>query len=122
MGRHIYYLQPLDIMNAMKFNAIAQIFNIVAFYFVKAAIVLFLIRLVTHLQRQMYMILWASFGILTLANLEATIVALFQCQPLQKQWNPASPGVCWNRNVFQYSAYALAGTLMREVGCNVAQR
>jgi hypothetical protein len=109
MGRHIYYLKPSDIMNAMRYNAIAQIFNIVGFYFVKGSIVLFSVRLITRVHKQKRMILWASFGVLTLANLEATIVALFKCQPLQKEWNPAIPGKCWDKNIFHYSTYALAG-------------
>ncbi|KAF2014394.1 hypothetical protein BU24DRAFT_451452 [Aaosphaeria arxii CBS 175.79] len=116
MGRHIFFLGPPDIMNAIKYNAIAQIFNITTFYFVKASIVLFLLRLVTHLHKTKRMILWISFGLLTAMNVEALIVSIFQCQPLQKQWNPTSSGICWNRNVFQYSAYALAAvTILTDV-------
>ncbi|KAF1999297.1 hypothetical protein P154DRAFT_564076 [Amniculicola lignicola CBS 123094] len=115
-GRHIYYLEPTDIMNAMKFNAIAQIFNIISFYLVKASIVLFLIRLITHVHKTKRIILWISFTILTIANLEATIVAIFQCQPLERQWNPTKPGHCWSRDVFQNSAYMLSGvTILTDI-------
>jgi hypothetical protein len=109
VGRHIFYLQPLEIMNALKYNAHAQIYNIIAFYFIKASIVLFLLRLITHLHMAMRYILWVSLGLLTLVNIEAFVVSVAQCQPFAKQYNPLLPGTCWNRDVFQNSGYALAG-------------
>lgn len=115
IGQHLLLLNPLDAMEAAKLNTIAQPLNILALFFVKASIVLFLVRLKPG---KIYLYtLWATFALLLSITVEAFIVTMAQCQPIARGWNPTiTEGFCWSANVFEYSAYILSAcTILTDI-------
>lgn len=74
--------------------------------FTKAAIVLFLLRVVVH-QWQRW-ILWVTMAIEFTYGIAFFFLNLFQCIPVSKFWNPATPGKCTNPWNLVYVGYANA--------------
>jgi len=107
IGRHIYYIPPLDVMEAVKMNTIAQPLNVWALFFVKCSIVFFLLRLKPG--KRYVVVLYCTLVLLVLITIATFVVTMAQCQPLAKEWNPTLDGFCWSPNVFQVTAYILSG-------------
>lgn len=107
VGQHVFYLSGPDLTGALKMNTIAQPFNIVALFLIKASIVSLLIRL--KLPRSYRIILFISVGLLFTVSLMGVITAFAQCRPFALNWDLTLPGHCWSRNIFQDTAYVLQG-------------
>jgi hypothetical protein len=108
VGRHIFYLEPLEAMTAAKYNVIAQPLNVWALFFVKASIMMYILRL--RPGKIYEMILWGTLGLLLAITIELFVITMAQCQPLKREWGETTEGFCWSPNIFTYSTYVLSGT------------
>ena len=102
LGRHIFYLSQNQhsleqLSEAIKLQCFIQIVIIVGVMFVKVSIALFLLRIfgLGHerwWRWSLYFIMWIT----VLTSLSSAIIALAQCRPIRKLWNPTVRGSCWS--------------------------
>jgi hypothetical protein len=59
----------------------------------KAAVGVFLLRIVRN-KIQIWFI-YVCLGITAIITSFASIVVIVQCSPVEKSWNPTTPGHCW---------------------------
>ena len=108
VGRHVEHLSLEQVSLALKFGFWPQPMNILAFYFVKLSITLFLLRLKPgkHYQRILYVLL----ALLTVVVTFNMVVFFAQCRPLKLLWDPKAMDRCWSRDILLASAYTAAST------------
>ena len=93
LGRHAYYINPLNLIELGKFDYISQFLVIISMLFSKISFCLFLLKLfATHFRWRLFFYLLIAF--ITATYLAAAIVIFPQCTPTAKLWNPLLPGDC----------------------------
>ena len=109
-GRHLIYLLPGDVIEALKWNFLATALLVFSLAASKISICLFLLRVLaqTHVRFK------RSFPhgiiiLLTTIAIPSAGYALGQCQPVREFWNPATPGQCKNSEFFVRLGYANGG-------------
>lgn len=84
---------PVIYFTAVKYELFSQVAGIMVIGVGKAAVGVFLLRIVrSRVQR---VIIWACLAITAFITLFASITVIVQCIPVQKSWNPTTPGHCW---------------------------
>ena len=135
LGRHLFYVPLKNVPETFKWLWAAEPTNLFAVYLVRLSIALFFLRLVPP-KRRFVWTLWATIGMLTVADIYVSIDFFFECRPIRKVWLPQTPGACFS-NVFNQSAlWLFQGTLaffscdfrpfrsllLRESRANLSQR
>ncbi|OQE38459.1 hypothetical protein PENCOP_c008G06352 [Penicillium coprophilum] len=84
---------PLIYFTAVKYELFSQVAGIMVIGVGKAAVGVFLLRIVRS-KIQIWFI-WACLVITALITPFASITVIVQCIPVEKSWNPNTPGHCW---------------------------
>lgn len=84
---------PTIYFTAVKYELFSQVAGIMVIGIGKAAVGVFLLRIVRN-KIQIWFI-YACLGITAIITLFASIVVIVQCSPVEKSWNPMTPGHCW---------------------------
>ncbi|CAI7624748.1 unnamed protein product [Penicillium glandicola] len=84
---------PVIYFTAVKYELFSQVAGIMVIGVGKAAVGVFLLRIVRS-KIQIWFI-WACLGITAFITLFASITVIVQCIPVEKSWNPTTPGYCW---------------------------
>jgi hypothetical protein len=108
MGRHIYYLSPEQIKQAVKFGYIIAPFAFMSLVFGRVSFAVSLLALIgTKKWRRwlLYFIIVSQFVI----NMILIGVGLGQCTPVRKQWDRTVPGTCLGYKTQLNVGYAQSG-------------
>ncbi|MCJ1389800.1 hypothetical protein MMC18_002657 [Xylographa bjoerkii] len=97
-GRHIYYLQPQQISDAIRWNSIAFIPGIMAFSIPKLGVAILLMRLLNPSKLQRCLMYFFSIGCI-IGSILCAIILWQQCNPPSILWDPAAVGTCWQPSV-----------------------
>lgn len=97
IGRHQYYvsLTPSRLSKIFELTYIAEVLIIVSVTFVRLSVAMSLFRIFGHRKTWKFILYSVMIWILLLllANL---IYLLAACKPINKRWDPLSPGTCWD--------------------------
>ena len=93
LGRHIQYLEFNDASKALEYFFIIQVISVLTLMCSKLSIGFFLLRFFQQ-NRNWRWAIWGTMAISTLTCLLAVLVDLFQCNPIEKNWNPFIDGTC----------------------------
>ena len=101
LSQHIWKLEPEQSLNAVTYSWIAQAFSIFTFAISKISISLFLLLRVVGAARLLWhkSFLYSVMISLPLVNSVIVILVFTQCRPVQRLFDPASPGHCWNPQI-----------------------
>ena len=97
-GQHAIYLKPTQIVQATEWNRLSEMPIVLSTMFTKLSISIFLYRLFATNKAAK----WALYPIIVInvaGNLAAFSTIPSQCSPVQKLWNPDTPGTCWDLKV-----------------------
>ena len=128
IGRHIQYLEPAQIVAAIKFELLAQQpWGIISPTFARVSFSFFLMRFVGQ-SKPMKRTLWQVIVVQTISNLTTlwdlpsklkfklniyshcnSILVLVQCQHFASLWDPSVKGRCWGPNIQINIGYAQGG-------------
>ncbi|OJD26601.1 hypothetical protein ACJ73_02010 [Blastomyces percursus] len=100
-GRHVYYLNEHQKVQANKFNWISQGFHVMSTNWGKVSIGFFLLRIVDRAKRQKY-VFFGGMVLLTIVNSVCVYTIYGQCTPTTALWNgtgPGKKGSCWHPNL-----------------------
>ncbi|KAJ5519625.1 hypothetical protein N7463_000078 [Penicillium fimorum] len=84
---------PSIYFTAVKYELFSQVAGIMVIGVGKAAVGVFLLRIVRN--RIQIWFIWACLAITAFITLFASITVIVQCIPVEKSWNPNTPGYCW---------------------------
>jgi hypothetical protein len=91
-GRHIYTLQPAELIQFFKIVFATFIFYGAAVSFVKFSVLLFYQRIFPQNNfRKWLIVLGVASAVWWIL---ITLVSVFQCSPVQRAWNPTVEGTC----------------------------
>lgn len=116
LGAHKSDLSRSEIMCAIKWSWINQIFAILATVTGKLAVVAFLQQIHGPEHRTRVLMLWGLIASNVVINCITITVILIQCTPLEKLWDDSIPGICDGRGRNQRVAY------MQGSECAIARR
>ena len=105
-GRHIFYLNDYQKVQANKFNWISQGFHVMSTNWGKVSVALFLLRIVGR-ERRRKLIFGAGMVLLTIVNAVCVYTIYGQCTPTTALWEGQGPGkgTCWNPNIQRNYAF-----------------
>lgn len=86
-GRHIFFLELPNAINALLYIFISEFLSLVAICFVKISVALFLLR-IGNLRRWLRLSLVANIILLASSTFAFVIILFVQCKPLAGNWNP----------------------------------
>ena len=112
LGRHMYYLQPDQITQTFMWLWAAEPTNLFAVFLVRLSICLFFLRLIPP--KKIY--LWIIRGTITgliLSDIFVSIIYFFECRPVRKVWEPATPGKCFDKNTISAAVWLYQGEVTR---------
>ncbi|KAK2795186.1 hypothetical protein FQN52_006116 [Onygenales sp. PD_12] len=96
-GRHVYYLDEYQKVQANKYNWISQGFHVMSTNWGKVSVALFLLRIINKGKRKKY-IFYTGMVMLTVVNSVCVYTIYGQCTPTTALWEGAGPGkgACWH--------------------------
>ena len=94
-GRHLIYLAPSNVVQAAKWDWIVQIPWVFLTTCTRLSISVFLYRLFAT-KESSRRVLYVIIALTVTSNVALIVTVLSQCSPLQKNWDRAIPGHCWN--------------------------
>ena len=107
LGHHNRALAQADEIEALKWQALATATYILNMMFIKLSYAVFLLRLAV--QKRYRWTLWASMFVVAVWSTVSFFWDLFQCSPVQAQWDYTIPGeVCVSSEQIVAAAYALS--------------
>jgi phosphoglycerol transferase MdoB-like AlkP superfamily enzyme len=113
IGRHIMYLTPYQIKEAIKFELLAQPWGIISPTLSRVSFALFLLKFAGQ-RKWIRWSLWSVIWIQVVANL-ATIIQIFaQCQHYASLWDPSVGGHCISPHVQVLFGYAQGGKIFAD--------
>lgn len=130
IGRHIQYLEPAQIVAAIKFELLAQQpWGILTPTFARVSFSFFLMRFVGR-SKPMKWTLWQVIVVQTISNLTTlwdlpsnpkfklniyshcnSVLVLVQCQHFASLWDPSVKGHCWGPKIQINIGYAQGGEI-----------
>lgn len=113
-GKHVYYLSREQVLQAIKYQYMAQPFAYMALVFgrVSFAVSLLMIMATNKLRR------WILYGLIIgqfLINIIFVFLGLGQCSPPAKYWNRKMPGSCMSPKVIVAAGYVQGCKLDRSI-------
>ncbi|KAK2797493.1 hypothetical protein FQN50_009176 [Emmonsiellopsis sp. PD_5] len=96
-GRHVYYLDEYQKVQANKYNWISQGFHVMSTNWGKVSVALFLLRIINKGKRKKY-IFYTGMVMLTVVNSVCVYTIYGQCTPTTALWEGTGPGkgTCWH--------------------------
>lgn len=98
LGRHIMYLTPFQIVNALKWQTIAEPLGIMSPTIGRIAFAVYMLKLV-GLDRRKIWTLYFCIVFSAVVNLLCIILIFVQCEHVQSIYDTHVPGWCWSKNV-----------------------
>jgi hypothetical protein len=111
-GRHVVDLLADDPANAVKLARSSYgltALSLWTFVLPKLPVVALLVRLFTTHSNNFSRILWSSLAFLLAWNSAMTIITFVKCDPVHKNWQPRTPGKCWDPRIYLYMGYFSGG-------------
>ncbi|KAH8667439.1 hypothetical protein BGZ60DRAFT_377245 [Tricladium varicosporioides] len=107
LGRHNTSMEQNDEIQALKYQALATLTYIADMMFIKLSIAIFLLRIAV--QQRYIWILKISMAVVTVWTVAIFFYVLFQCQPVQAQWDVRIKDAhCTTGGSFVSAAYSLS--------------
>ncbi|KAF2175453.1 hypothetical protein K469DRAFT_680029 [Zopfia rhizophila CBS 207.26] len=104
IGKHLVDTDPVKIVDGIKFMYLGEIFALFAMPTSKTSFCVTLLRLTATQWHKWF--IWFIIITINLTLWLCAILTLAQCSPVEKLWNIALPGTCWdNRIVINYSIF-----------------
>ena len=97
-----------DFIHAEKLLALALPVGIFSGLCSRVSICLFLLRIFRSV-KAWRVGLYLIMAYATIVVIPTFIILLAHCQPIQKQWDPHSPGTCWPPVILSRTSYAYGG-------------
>ena len=121
LGRHIYYLEPGQITQTFKWLWAAEPTNLFAVFLVRLSICLFFLRLIPP--KKIYLwIIRGTIAALVLSDIFVSIIYFFECRPIRKVWEPATPGECFDQRTTSAAVWLYQGEFALLHGCGHLKR
>ena len=112
-GRHAYYLTPSQRYNIMMWASVSSTHCIMALCVGKISLCISLLRIIQGAGwRKLRWIIYITMFVVFAVNTVVAITNYVQCNPVQKNWNPAIPGTCWKPSVQLSLTYFRGGELL----------
>ena len=92
-GRHKYYIEKWDYIEAMKYSYGEWIQTFQTLMFTKLSICFFLLRI--PVEKRLIRPLQGAIVVLILSNIILTLLWIFQCNPIAGSWNKETPSHCF---------------------------
>ena len=92
-GRHMFYLDHADVIEASKWSRATIPPNLMACLMARISLCLFMMRIVNR-NRTYMILLWVIIALNSVTTSASIIQLLAGCRPIEKLWNPKAPGVC----------------------------
>ena len=110
MGRHVYYLDPMQAVKAVKVNYIANPFGIMAYSFPNISVAVFIDRILAPDRLRQVSLYTVAVAQVVIAAISC--VLLFkQCTPTASLWNPTiKPKHCLDIGTLTSYSYFVGGT------------
>ncbi len=102
LGRHVQYLPPAHYEGFLKYNFLDWIQVFITLALSKISICLFLLR-ISKFERWRWF-LFGLIGFLVVTHVPLTLLFMFQCIPLQKNWETVEqtvPGHCMSKRAVE---------------------
>ena len=106
-GRRFNTFPPLQYVEIVKRELVAQTFAVVAFVPAKVAVGATMMRVFPG--KILHSILWFFMITVSLVFILNSIFDFVQCDPPSHMWNPTIPAKCWNPNVYAYYSIFTGG-------------
>jgi hypothetical protein len=108
VGRHIMYLDPPEIVQAIKHEILAQPFGVLAPTLARISFALFLMKFTGH-RKMLKWALWSVVWLQAITNLAAIIQILAQCKHFASLWDSSVKGYCQPAMVQVGFGYMIGG-------------
>jgi hypothetical protein len=106
-GKHNADIPPENFNRILLVSYIAGFFSILAACWSKISFAITLLRIVTT--RRPKVLLWFIIVSVNLVLGASATIHFVQCWPIERLWNPESPGSCWPRPVvIHYNIFVAA--------------
>ncbi|KAG9231786.1 hypothetical protein BJ875DRAFT_105796 [Amylocarpus encephaloides] len=83
-GQHLYYLTTREVMIALKYFYITEIFFLLSIMLIKVSILLFFIRIFPGGNHRK--MIWGLMALLLITHMTSVCTAIFQCVPFRGNW------------------------------------
>ena len=108
-ARHLYYLEPQDVVLVLKYNFMSQPFGALAAVVGKSSVALLMLRIIgpkTDWRKRFLYLQLVIYMAITVVN----IVLLFaQCSPSRALWEKVQGSKCWAPNIVVDITILLSG-------------
>jgi hypothetical protein len=107
IGAHLKNIDLTQLPLAIKYMYIGELFLIIAVPLGKTSFCITLLRLTQTSWHK-----WTIWFVLVTHNVTmwaAGIIMFVQCSPVEKLWNIALPGTCWDNRIAIYYSVAVGG-------------
>lgn len=108
IGRHAYYLSPIDAMDTLKWSFAAMTLFFAIVCLTKISICLFILRI--KKTGRLKWILYTLMAGLVITTAAPEIILFAQCRPIRSFWD-RSIGNCWNETIYISVVWAQAGRI-----------
>lgn len=102
-----------DSSRALEFDILGQPLLMMGSTLSKISVCLFFMRLLGS-ARHWRILLGVMIFFMAVVNLTFSLTTNLQCRPLEKLWNPSTPGVCWDPSVQLNFGYFQGGEFFSE--------
>lgn len=105
---HEYYLEPQQLIEAMKWTKAAEVMIMVVPVLIKVSVLFSILRLVSRVHRNVTIFIWVIMALMIADGLASFFVEVFECVPIKKKWDPSTPGHCLSHHAAHW-VYAIYG-------------
>jgi cell division protein FtsW (lipid II flippase) len=114
VGQHAAYIDPPNLINAVKWIWLSTPFSTMSACFGKVSIALLLMRILGTRKKRYTYFLWVLIVLLILINIFLSVITFAQCTPVAYLWDQLNPmvmykGKCWDPNIQKYYGYFQGG-------------
>lgn len=115
--RHIFYLEPAQVVETVKLNFVAQAFGITAPTLGKLSVGVLMVRILGPHTVYRKWFIYITMAIYALWTALTVIFTYVQCTPTSALWSPTPDMKCWGRQVFPDIAVTHGGKVTPSMIC-----
>ncbi|TEY40822.1 hypothetical protein BOTCAL_0419g00080 [Botryotinia calthae] len=104
-GRHYAYLDPVDRIEAMKYNSIGQSFGVMGSTFGRMSFIILMIQLFGT-SKLKHTAIWTLFWVQLIPNCIVVVTLYVQCNDIRSLWDTSIVSSCWPESYQTYIGYA----------------
>ncbi|PMD58647.1 uncharacterized protein K444DRAFT_724157, partial [Hyaloscypha bicolor E] len=104
-GQHLWKIAPEVLPSVVEFFYITEVFYAAPLAFAKISVLLLYLRI--FMAPWFRFTVWATIICVATSATITTLMAIFQCIPIQSIWNPALPKTCIDVNTFSIATSAV---------------